>query len=167
MRGTRGEGLAAALRRPPHRLARARSRLGDAGPQRSIEGLITMAFESLDFVYHPSRDVKRDVAYFTDVLGGRLRFAVEGMGARVAAIELAPPPPLVLLADHVEGETPILVYRVPNLRRALTELKRRGWSDESTFEIPHGPICSFRAPGGHRIAVYQLTRPGAAATSDE
>src|SRR5439155_1464539 len=83
------EGLAAALRCAPHRLARARSRLGDAGPQRSVKGLMTMAFESLDFVYHPSRDVKRDIAYFTDVLGGRLRFAVEGMGARVAAIELA------------------------------------------------------------------------------
>ena len=121
-----------------------------------------MAFESLDFVYHPSRDIVRDVAYFTDVLGGRLHFAVAGMGARVAAIELAPPPPMVL-ADHLEGEQPILVYRVANLRKALTELKRRGWSEESTFEIPHGPICSFRAPGGHRIAVYQLTRPGAAA----
>ena len=123
-----------------------------------------MAFESLDFVYHPSRDIVRDVAYFTDVLGGRLHFAVAGMGARVAAIELAPPPPMVLLADHVEGDTPILVYRVANLRKALADLKRRGWSEASTFEIPHGPICSFRAPGGHRIAVYQLTRPRAAAS---
>ena len=123
-----------------------------------------MAFESLDFVYHPSRDVKRDMAYFTDVLGGRLRFAVEGMGTRVAAIELAPPPPLFLLADHVEGDTPILVYRVPKLSEALTGLATQGWEREATFEIPHGPICSFRAPGGQRIALYQLTRPGAAAT---
>jgi len=123
-----------------------------------------MAFESLDFVYHPSRDVKRDIAYFTDVLGGRLRFAVEGMGTRVAAIELAPPPPLFLLADHVEGDTPILVYRVPKLSEALASLAKQGWERETTFEIPHGPICSFRAPGGQRIALYQLTRPGAAAT---
>jgi hypothetical protein len=123
-----------------------------------------MAFESLDFVYHPSRDVKRDMAYFTDVLGGRLRFAVEGMGTRVAAIELAPPPPLFLLADHVEGDTPILVYRVPKLSEALASLAKQGWERETTFEIPHGPICSFRAPGGQRIALYQLTRPGAAAT---
>jgi hypothetical protein len=123
-----------------------------------------MAFESLDFVYHPSRDVKRDLAYFTDVLGGRVHFAVEGMGARVAAIELAPPPPMLLLADHVEGDAPILVYRVSNLREALASLTRRGWQSAATFEIPHGPICSFRAPGGQRIAVYELTRPGAAAT---
>jgi len=70
---------------------------------------------------------------------------------------------MFLLADHVEGDAPILVYRVPNLRRALTELKKRGWSEASSFEIPHGPICSFQAPGGQRIAVYQLRRPGAAA----
>ena len=29
-------------------------------------------FESLDYVYMPSRDVGADLAYFTDVLGGRL-----------------------------------------------------------------------------------------------
>jgi hypothetical protein len=43
-------------------------------------------------------------------------------------------------------------------------MKKRGWSEESSFEIPQGPICSFHAPGGQRIAVYQLTRPGAAAS---
>lgn len=123
-----------------------------------------MAFDSLDFIYHPSRDVKRDMAYFTDVLGGRLHFAVEGMGARVAAIELAPPPPLLLLADHVEGDTPILVYRVPKLREALVGLTKQGWEEVAAFEIPHGPICSFHAPGGQRIALYQLTRPAAAAS---
>jgi hypothetical protein len=89
---------------------------------------------------------------------------VEGMGAQVAAIELAPAPPLLLLADHVKGSTPILVYRVPSLARALARLTKQGWKPEETFEIPHGPICSFRTPGGQRIAVYELTRPGAAAT---
>lgn len=125
-----------------------------------------MTFDSLDFIYHPSRDVKRDLKFFTDVLGGRLRFAVEGMGARVAAIELAPSPPLFLLADHVEGDAPILVYRVKSLARAMTSLERRGWKRQETFEIPHGPICSFRAPGGQRIAIYQLTRPDAATHFD-
>jgi hypothetical protein len=52
-----------------------------------------------------------------------------------------------------------LVYRVPDLTAALAELEGRGWQREHTFEIPHGPICSFRSPGGHRIALYQLTRP--------
>ena len=119
-------------------------------------------FEQLDFLYSPSSDVRRDVEYFTRVLGGRLVFAVEAMGTRVAAIELAPASPLLLLADHVKGETPILVYRVKDLSAALARLEREGWRREATFEIPHGPCCSFRAPGGQRIALYQLSRPEAA-----
>lgn len=117
------------------------------------------AFEQLDFLYTPSRDVAADLAYFTDVLGGRVVFAIEGMGTRVAAVELTEGPPLILLADHVEGDRAILVYRVTDLTAALAELEARGWEREHTFEIPHGPICSFRSPGGHRIALYQLTRP--------
>lgn len=117
------------------------------------------AFEQLDFLYTPSRDVAADLAYFTDVLGGRALFAIDGMGTRVAAVELTEGPPLILLADHVEGDRAILVYRVPDLASTLAELETRGWEREHTFEIPHGPICSFRSPGGHRIALYQLTRP--------
>ena len=120
-------------------------------------------FEQLDFLYTPSRDVAGDLTYFADVLGGRVAFAVEAMGARVAGIELGQGPPLVLFADHVEGDRPILVYRVADLRAALAGLESRGWTREATFEIPHGPCCSFRTPGGHRVALYERTRPGAAA----
>ena len=118
-------------------------------------------FERLDFLYVPSADVAGDAAYFTEVLAGRLVFAVEAMGARVAAIELTPDPPLVLLTDHLEGERPILVYRVGRLGDTLAELVAKGWTRERTFEISHGPCCSFRTPGGHRIAVYEATRPDA------
>jgi hypothetical protein len=40
-------------------------------------------------------------------------------------------------------------------------MEARGWQREGTFEIPHGPVCSFTTPGGHRLAVYELTRPEA------
>jgi len=116
-------------------------------------------FQQLDFLYTPSGDVAADLAYFTEVLGGRVVFAIDSMGTRVAAIELIEGPPLLLLADHVEGERPILVYRVGDLDAALDLLESRGWKREHKFEIPHGPCCSFRSPGGHRIALYQLTRP--------
>jgi hypothetical protein len=119
-------------------------------------------FLSLDFIYHPSRNVERDLRYFAEVIGARVHFAVEGMGARVAAVELASSGPLLLLADHLEGETPVLVYRVASLSRTMSGLERRGWKREERFEIPHGPICSFRIPGGQRVAIYQLTRPKAA-----
>jgi hypothetical protein len=118
-----------------------------------------MTFRGLDFVYMPSGDVAADVAYFTDVLGGRLVFAVEGMGTRVAMVELTEGPPRVLLAGHLEGDQPVLVYRVVDLAGAMRELEGRGWQREPTFEIPHGPVCPFRTPGGHRLAIYQLLRP--------
>jgi hypothetical protein len=124
---------------------------------------VTAPFEQLDFLYMPSRDVAGDFQYLTDVLGGRAIFAIDAMGTRVAAVELTAGPPLVLLADHLEGERPILVYRVPDLDEALAALESRGWERQLTFEIPHGPCCSFQAPGGHRLALYQLTRPEVAA----
>ena len=118
-----------------------------------------MAFEQLDFLYMPTRDVAGDLRYFEEVLGGRVVFAIDGMGAKVAAIELSTAPPLVLLADHLEGDAPILVYRVADLKAELDGLASRGWTREATFEIPHGPCCAFYAPGGQRLALYQLTRP--------
>ena len=122
-----------------------------------------LPFEQLDFLYVPSSDVAGDLAFFSEVLGGRVVFAIDSMGTRVAAVRLTEGPPLVLLTDHLEGDRAILVYRVADLEAALTELDGRGWRREHTFEIPHGPICSFQGPGGHRVALYELTRPEVAA----
>jgi hypothetical protein len=119
-----------------------------------------MAFDGLDYVYMPSRDVAADMAWFRDVLGGRVVFAIDAMGTRVAMIELSEGPPRLLLADHVEGDVPILVYRVASLADATAELESRGWVGGHTLEIPQGPVCSFHAPGGQRIAVYERARPG-------
>ena len=116
-------------------------------------------FDDLDFVYTPSRDVAAEALYFSDVLGGRIVFAIEAMGTRVAMVDLAPGSPRILLADHLEGERPILVYRVHDLDEALDVLSGRGWEREHTFEIPQGPCCSWRTPGGHRLALYELIRP--------
>jgi hypothetical protein len=111
----------------------------------------------------PSADVAGEVAYFTDVLGAELAFAIEAMGTRVAMVRLASGPPDVLLAGHLEGERPVLVYRVADLDAAVAELRGRGWEDAPRFGIPHGPIVAFTARGGHRLAIYELTRPEAAA----
>lgn len=117
-------------------------------------------FERLDFVYLPSRDVAGDVRWFTDVLGARLVFAIEGMGTRVAMLELTESPPQVLLAEHLEGDAPVLVYRVADLASAARDLREHGFGEGHSLEIPQGPVMSFRGPGGQRIAIYELTRPG-------
>jgi hypothetical protein len=121
-------------------------------------------FEHLDYLYMPSRDVAADVAWFTDVLGGRLVFAIDGMGTRVAMIELTDDPPRILLAGHLGGDSPVLVYRVKDLAAAMAELEARGWKRGHTLDIPQGPVCSFTAPGGQRLAVYELSRPGVEAS---
>ncbi len=118
------------------------------------------AFAQLDYLYTPSNDVAADAKVFTEVLGGKLAFAVEGMGARVAMIELTDGPPHVLLTDHLEGDRTIYIYRVDDLRRAVAALKRRGLEDERRLEIPMGPCSSFVLPNGHRIALYEASRPG-------
>jgi hypothetical protein len=117
-------------------------------------------FEQLDFIYTPSKDVAADLTFFQEVIGAEVVFAIEGMGTRVAALRLTDGPPLVLLADHVEGERPILVYRVGDLSASTAGLESRGWTPDARLEIPHGPCVSFRTQGGHRIALYELTRPG-------
>ena len=117
-------------------------------------------FEQLDYIYHPSRDVAADVGYFVDRLGARLVFAIEAMGTRVALVELTEGPPQIVLAGHLEGDQPILVFRVPDLYAATMELQRLGAELGHGLEIPQGPVRSFVAPGGQRIAIYELARPG-------
>ena len=113
----------------------------------------------LDFLYVPSADVAGDAAYWVNVLDARLAFAVEGMGARVAMLELGSRGPRILLTDHLEDQRTVLIYRVEDLERTQNELRSKGWKRGRSIDIPHGPCTSFATPGGQRVAIYQLTRP--------
>jgi hypothetical protein len=118
-----------------------------------------MAIEALDVLYVPSRDVEADVRFYRDVLGGRVIFAIEAMGTRVAEVASAPAGPRVVLADHLTGTAPILLHRVGNLDETLAELGARGLKLEGRVELPLGPCATLRSPGGQRLGLYQLTRP--------
>ena len=119
-----------------------------------------MILADLDFLYTPSRDVAADMDDLVNAFGARVIFAIEDGGIRVAMLEFTEHPPRILLTDHVDGDRPIMVYRVADHAAAAAELKDRGWSPERSLEIPQGPVSSYRSPGGHRIAVYQEVRPG-------
>jgi hypothetical protein len=116
-------------------------------------------FESLDYIYTPSHDVAADVRQFGHIPGGRVVFAIEAMGTRVAMIELGDGQPRIVLTDHLEDDRPILVYRVASLTDAVGELEAGGWKPDRALEMPQGPCSTFHAPGGPRIAVYERTRP--------
>lgn len=119
-----------------------------------------MMFGSLDFVYTPTPDVDAAAAHYRDSLGAELVFKVRAMGTTVAALRLSNDGPLVLLAGHLHGERPILVYRVDDYTEAHAALGAAG-IELHELEIPHGPCAVFDADGGQRLAVYELTRPEA------
>jgi hypothetical protein len=108
----------------------------------------------------PSRDVAADLESLERELGVEVEFAIEAFGARVALVRLAEGPPDVLLADHLEGDAPVLVYRVPDLAAAVGELEERGVDAGPELGFPYGPVHSFMS-GGRRVALYELTRPEA------
>ncbi len=116
---------------------------------------------SLDFVYVPTEDVDAVSLDYLRVLGGELVWRVRALDTTVACIRLPGEGPLILLAEHLEGTTPILIYRVDDYRAAVERLRADGASQLHELEIPHGPCASFRLAGDQRYAVYQLTRPGA------
>jgi hypothetical protein len=118
-------------------------------------------FESLDFVYLPSRDVERDASFYAKALGATLVFAIEAFGTRVAMVTVTDAAPALLLAGHLEGDAPLLVYRVADLEQTVAELEREGAAVKVRFEIPHGPGAELDTPAPQRLAIYELTRPEA------
>jgi hypothetical protein len=117
-------------------------------------------FLSLDYLYVPAPDIDNAVRYYTEQLGGELVWKIHAFNTWVAAIRLSETGPMALLAEHLRGDTPILIYRVERLERAVAELRARGWAPESgPFEIPNGPCCTFRDPTGVRLAIYENQRP--------
>src|SRR3954451_21774950 len=109
----------------------------------------------------PSRDPAAELEWFEKTLGTDAVFAIEAYGTRVAMLQPAAGP-AVLLAGHLEGERPVLVFRVESLDAAVAEAEAAGAEVSGEFGFPHGPIREIEAPGGHRLAIYELTRPGAA-----
>jgi predicted enzyme related to lactoylglutathione lyase len=118
------------------------------------------ALESLDYLYLPARDIDTSIKFYTEILGGELLWRVRDGSTWVAAVRLAESAPTVLLANHLEPGSGLLVYRVTDLEAMQRALTERGWSIEGErFEIPQGPCVIFRDPAGQRLAAYQLTRP--------
>jgi hypothetical protein len=115
---------------------------------------------SLDYLYAPSRDVAADVRSLVEVLGAELVFAIDRSGTRVAMLRLGSGGPALLLTDHLPDERPIFLYRVDDLTATEARFRAGGWTSERTLELPMGTCTTYVAPGGLRLAVYELSRPG-------
>ena len=72
--------------------------------------------------------------------------------------------PKLLLAQHLHGDQPVLLYRVADLDAAKAELRRRGATLGERFEFPDGDAVEIGLSGPQRIAVFQRTQPERAAS---
>lgn len=118
--------------------------------------------QSLDYVYVPTEDVDEGIRSYGERLGAELVWKVRGMGTVVACLRVSEDGPAILLSGHLEGTAPILVYRVGDYEETVARLRSAGAREIRELEIPQGPCASFGMPDGQRLAVYELTRPGAA-----
>ena len=100
-----------------------------------------------------------DLAHYVDHLGASVVWAIEAFGTRVARVELAPDRPHLLLAEHLEGEQPVMVFRVAGLDEAEADLRARGAGFSARFGFPDGEGVEVEVPGPQRVAVYECTRP--------
>ena len=116
-------------------------------------------FESLDFLYVPTDDVDAAARRYVEQLGAELVWKVRGMGTVVVCLRVSRAGPAILLSGHLDGATPILVYRVADYAEAIDRLRSAGVNDMRELELPQGPCASFGLPDGQRVAIYELTRP--------
>ena len=106
-------------------------------------------FESLDFIYTPTADVDAAAAHYRDSLGAELVFKVRAMGTTVAALRVSEDGPLVLLAGHLHGERPVLVYRVADYAEATdrSRLPASSWTSSN----PSRPVRRVPSPRGPAV----------------
>jgi hypothetical protein len=80
-------------------------------------------FRSLDFLYVPTDDVDDTARRYVEALGATLVWKVRAFGTVVACLQVSGDGPAVLLSGHLEGTTPILVYRVDDYATAVERLR--------------------------------------------
>jgi hypothetical protein len=122
-----------------------------------------IAFETLDFLYTPNRDVPGDMRDLVDALGARVVFAIQDGGIQAALLDLTDGPPRILLTSHVEGDRPIHVYRVDDYAATVSTLRERGWTPSRSLEIPQGLArpSARRVASGSRSTSSSAERAGA------
>ena len=98
-------------------------------------------------------------AAMSSELGAELVWKVRGMGTVVVCLRVSQAGPAILLSGHLEGATPILVYRVADYADSIDRLRSAGVKRHARARAPPGPCASFGLPDGQRVAIYELTRP--------
>ena len=119
-------------------------------------------FDGLSSSTAPAPTSPLSFAHYVEGLGATLEYAIEAFDTRVAILRLTATGPKLLLAQHLHGEQPVLIYRVPDLAAAEAGYPARV-ALSPRFGFPDGDTTEVDVPGPQRIAIYQRTRPERAA----
>ena len=77
----------------------------------------------------------------------------------MACVKLSEGGQPILLANRINKKDVMIIYRVPDLEAAASELHARGWRQENKLEIPPGPCCTFLDPADNVIVIYENLPP--------
>lgn len=120
-------------------------------------------FGRLAFLYVGTKDLDRDLGYYTNVLGAKVLWNYREFGAQVASVRLSEGPQFIL-ADHHPSPSVLPIFEVRDLKATSKGLRAHGWKPEGrSFEIPPGPCFLFQDPSGNELAIFENLRPEAMA----
>lgn len=125
----------------------------------------SIPFNKLMYLYMGTSNFESDFHYYHSVLGGKLHWAFDRFGAKVAAFEIGEGP-LILIADHLNPPTCMPIYEVKDLDATVVDLRNRGWKEESgPIGIPNGPCYTFKDMSGNSYGIFENKRPTVAEDS--
>src|SRR5256712_13945676 len=108
-------------------------------------------FGKLLYLYVGTSDFDRDLKYYTNVLGAKVLWNHQAMGAKVAALRLCEGPQY-LLADHRPAPSCQQLVEMKDLKAQAKELRSRGCKSEGrSFEVPPRPCPLFQDSGGTEL----------------
>ena len=120
---------------------------------------MSVSLGKLGYLYIGTSDFKRDLEYYTKVLGAKVLWNYHEFDASVAGLRLGEGPQY-LLADHRPAPSCLPLFEVEDLKATAKGLRARGWKpDGESVEIPPGPCYVFKDPSGNPIGIFENARP--------
>ena len=131
-----------------------------SNPNGRVQQSMAAPLGRLEYLYVGTSDFKRDLEYYTHVLGATVLWNYNEFGANVAGLRLSEGPQY-LLADHRPAPSCLPLFEVKDLKAAAKDLRARGWKSEGrSVEIPPGPCYVFKDPSGNPLGIFENARPG-------
>jgi len=113
------------------------------------------------YLYVGTADVSASLDFYQRALGAEFVWRFHAFGTDVAAVRLAPDPPLILLAGHRPVPSCLPIWVVADLDGWTRRLHAAGFAPGETVGTPDGPILVLRDPSANEVGFLRPDRPGA------